>query len=86
MIVSALSRDSVSERRNMIDTSHVVMAGTSMATPFVAGLVALLLERDNTLAPAGLKALLRGHSSIPGQPGGAFDPKWGFGLITALGL
>jgi hypothetical protein len=57
-----------------------------MATPFISGLVALLLERDPTLDPAGVKALLRAHSSIPNRPGGTFDPKWGFGLIDALVL
>ena len=28
-----------------------------------------------------VRALLRAHSLIPGQPAGTFDPKWGFGLI-----
>ena len=86
MIASSLSADSLPSRAQMINTNYVVMAGTSMATPFITGVVALLLERDPALDAAGVKALLRAHSSIPGQPAGTFDPKWGFGLTDALGL
>jgi subtilisin family serine protease len=57
-----------------------------MATPFVAGLVALLLERDASIEPDVIKELLRENSSIPGKPAGAFDKKWGFGLINAENL
>jgi subtilisin family serine protease len=57
-----------------------------MASPFIAGLVALLLERDPNLDPDTVKALLRENSSIPNQPAGTFDIKWGFGLINVAGL
>ena len=86
MIVSALSADSTPERSNRVDEQYLVLAGTSMATPFIAGLVALLLERDPNLDPDTVKALLRENSSIPDQPAGTFDIKWGFGLINAAGL
>jgi|SRR5215213_437961 len=86
MIVSALSRDSAPERGFQVDALHLVEAGTSMATPFVVGVVALLLQRNQQLDPAGVKNLLRTASSIPNQTAGAFSPKWGFGLINALSL
>ena len=86
MIVAALSQFASARAANIVDVHHQVMAGTSMATPFLAGLVALLLERDPALDPARLKALLRAHSVIPGQASGTFDPKWGFGLVDASGL
>jgi subtilisin family serine protease len=57
-----------------------------MATPFVAGLVALLLEHDPQLDPDGIKQILRSISSIPGRPAGTFDPKWGYGLVDAQTL
>lgn len=86
MITSALSADSRPSRGSMVNTKYMVNAGTSMATPFLAGIVALLLERDPILEPAVVKELLRENSLIPGQPAGTFDPKWGFGLINTLNL
>ncbi|MBX9258002.1 S8 family peptidase [Desmonostoc muscorum CCALA 125] len=86
MIVSTLSADANSARSSMINSKFVAMAGTSMATPFVTGLVALLLQRDPQLDPATLKDLLRKNSAIPGKPAGTFDEKWGYGVINAENL
>jgi len=86
MIVSTLSADANSARSSMINSKFIAMAGTSMATPFVTGLVALLLQRDSQLDPATLKDLLRKNSAIPGKPAGTFDEKWGYGVINALNL
>jgi subtilisin family serine protease len=86
MIVSTLSADASFDRSSMINSKFVVMAGTSMATPFVSGLVALLLQRDPKLDPAAVKDLLRKNSAIPGKPAGTFDEKWGYGVINALNL
>jgi subtilisin family serine protease len=83
MIVSALSADKDEARSQMVNPQYVVLAGTSMACPFVAGLVALLLQRDPTLTPAAIKTQLRQNSLIPAQPPGTFDPKWGYGLVDA---
>ncbi|MFF4156319.1 S8 family serine peptidase [Streptomyces sp. NPDC001678] len=86
LIASSLSRDSAPDRPFTLDTEHVLMQGTSMASPFMAGVCALLLQRDGTLGPAQVKALLKSHSAIPHRQGAGFDPKWGFGLIDAAGL
>lgn len=86
MIVSALSSDADLDRSMIINSKFVALAGTSMATPFVTGLVALLLQRNPKLDPEGLKELLYKNSSIPGKQKGVFDRKWGFGLINAENL
>ncbi|TFI56127.1 peptidase S8 [Mastigocladus laminosus UU774] len=86
MIVSALSSNANFDRAMMVNSKFVVSGGTSMATPFVSGLVALLLQRDPNLTPEGVKDLLRQNSSIPGEGVGTFDPKWGYGLINAENL
>jgi subtilisin family serine protease len=86
MIASCLSSNSSPNPGDMVTQQFRMMAGTSMATPFIAGLIALLLERDAKLDPSGMKQLLRAHSMVPGKPAGTFNPKWGYGLIDANGL
>lgn len=83
MIVSCLSSASISPAltSSIVAAGFRVNAGTSMASPFVAGIVALLLEKQPALTPAGVKAFLKTHSSIPGQAAGTHDAKWGFGLL-----
>ncbi|MEB3177850.1 MAG: S8 family peptidase [Nostocaceae cyanobacterium] len=86
MIASALSADTNFDRSMMLNSKFVVLAGTSMATPFVAGLVALLLQEDPTLTPEVAKERLRENSQIPGKAHGTFDNKWGYGLINTENL
>jgi subtilisin family serine protease len=86
MLISCLSRDSEQDAEMRIDDLYLVSAGTSMACPFISGIVALLLERDPQLTPNAVKQLLKANSSVPSAAAGHFDPKWGFGLIDAAGL
>jgi subtilisin family serine protease len=90
-IVSSLSAEmtqkgSAAARQWHVDHQHTVMAGTSMSCPFVAGLVALMLQRRPDLTPQQAKDMLKAAARIPGQPPGAFDRKWGFGLVDARAL
>ncbi|MEO5679656.1 MAG: S8 family serine peptidase [Acidimicrobiales bacterium] len=86
MIASALSVHSPVLPELLMDSLHVLMAGTSMATPFISGIVALLLEGDRTLGPEQVRAVLRSHSAFPGGGPGRWDPKWGAGLLDARDL
>ncbi|MDN4472912.1 S8 family serine peptidase [Demequina zhanjiangensis] len=62
--------------------SYARMSGTSMATPFVAGLAALMLEDDPTAAPADVKTRLmntadglRDDSGVFESGAGQVDPR-----------
>ncbi len=86
MIVSALSADAGFPRSMMVSDKFVAMAGTSMATPFVTGVVALLLQKNPKLDSQAIKELFNKYSSIPHKAPGTFDNKWGFGVIDIANL
>ncbi|HYJ60146.1 MAG TPA: S8 family serine peptidase [Actinomycetota bacterium] len=62
--------------------SYEVKDGTSMASPFIAGLAALLLDRQPTWTPAQVKSTITTTAKDAG-PSGA-DPDWGAGLVDGL--
>ncbi len=63
------------------DTCYDSGAGTSFATPLVAGAVASILEKKSWLSPAEIKATLR-QTAIDGGAAGP-DNVWGHGRIQA---
>lgn len=67
-VLSPLSPLSAQKDSANISPAHLpyytTFSGTSMAAPHVAGIIALLLEADPTLAPAGIKNVLQ-QSATP---------------------
>ena len=61
---------------------RVPMSGTSMSAPHVAGIVALMLQKNDTLTAEQIQAILIAGANPPAgiQP---FDIAWGFGRVDA---
>ncbi len=65
-------------------SGYVYGTGTSMATPFTAGTVALALQLDPGLTPAQVKSLITSTAHDAGMPGA--DNNWGSGLVDGYGF
>jgi subtilisin family serine protease len=62
-------------------TGYSWFAGTSQASPHVAGVAALILEAYGSISPAQIKAVLRHSADDLGKPGQ--DPYYGYGRVNA---
>ena len=65
-------------------SGYVLMSGTSMAAPFVAGAVALMKEVNPSLTPTQVKSLIHTWSQDWGVAG--IDNEYGAGLIDVYAL
>ncbi len=61
----------------------LTFTGTSMASPHVAGVVALMREASPNLSPDAIAHILRSTAQDVGAPGA--DPDAGYGRVDALG-
>jgi subtilisin family serine protease len=74
--------------RPMADNSYESKDGTSMATPLVSGVVALMLQANSDLTPQEIKDILRNSSEVKGSPSESgisdrWNNEWGFGSLDA---
>ena len=66
---------------NVVSSEYCRMSGTSMATPHVSGLAALMVSHSPSLTNEQVRQILRTNSTDIGQVGR--DNTFGFGLIEA---
>ena len=74
--------------RPLADNDYDSKDGTSMATPVVSGIVAIMLQADDTLDPETVRNILRNSSEARGSASepdvsNRWNDKWGFGLVDA---
>ncbi len=62
---------------------YVTYSGTSMATPFVAGVVALMLDADYSLTDTEVKAILFDAANVKDFGPAVQDVDYGFGITVA---
>ena len=90
-IVSASAATGTSfpgQPRPMADIGYESKDGTSMSTPHVSGIIALMLQTDSSLTPEDIKQALRDSSELRGTPSETsidddWNNKWGWGLVDA---
>ncbi len=83
---SVLATDVRYADRRHPNGQYVTIQGTSMATPFVVGLIALLLEREPDLTPEDIVRRLRATARRDPDTGPVWGSRFGFGKTDALEL
>ena len=87
VIVSTKSKDASFGNSSIApDNQHVTLRGTSMATPHVAGAVALLLAANPTLDSAQIKGMLQSTATRDGFTGPGCGNVWGCGKLNLAPL
>jgi subtilisin family serine protease len=63
------------------DGRHIAWAGTSAACPYVAGVVALMLQKNPTLTQRDIQHILDSTAASDQFTGAVPNPNWGYGKI-----
>ncbi len=88
VIASAMSADAgipaKYPSRVLPGEKHFILQGTSMASPHVAGVAALMLEKDSGLTPELVKQYLTQTALSDSFTGSVPNNHWGYGKVNAF--
>lgn len=87
-IISTKARNASESSAVTVGADQLKLEGTSMASPFAAGIVALLLERNNTLGVSEVRDALATGTSTSGMTSKTADPlnSYGAGKVNAASI
>ncbi len=85
-IISSMSQNVNIDSQFVIDQFHDVMEGTSMASPMVAGGIALLLEMEEDLSFEEVRNLITSNAISDFFTGEVPNNIWGYGKFNLRGL
>jgi hypothetical protein len=69
----------------MVDERHLLLSGTSMSCPHIAGIVALMLQADPSLPISKVREILRRSALHDSETGPDWNVTWGAGKVSASG-
>lgn len=87
-IISTLARNASVSSAIQVGDDHFKLEGTSMSSPHLAGIVALLLERNNTLTIDQVRTALQTGADTSGMTAKSPDPAntYGAGKVDAAAV
>jgi subtilisin family serine protease len=65
------------------DGTHIAWNGTSASSPFTAGVIALMLQKNPMLDAEEVRQILIKTAKKGGSVGAVPNPQWGYGMLDA---
>lgn len=83
---SSASESDDFEDRRLPGGKYISFQGTSMSTPFVTGVIALMLQREPHLTPEEIRLRLRASAIRDTDTGGVWNSGFGYGKVDVQAL
>ncbi len=85
VLISSARSSAIPSTESDPDPFHRILAGTSMATPHVAGVIALMLQYSPDIQATEIPGILREGARLDAHTGliASGSPIWGFGKLDA---